>query len=128
MRELKTDNNFDVYPFDKGSGFVIINHEDALKRIEDQIGHTKKVNRDPTKSLVSNFQRTLRKMKKEEKFSDRLYRQLYPTDAVPPSNTCQSKRKHFKLKISNFSVGKFPSKTQILFVVFVNRDVMVATI
>ena len=79
LRELKTDNNFDVYPFDKGSGFVIINHEDALKRIEDQIGHTKKVNRDPTKSLVSNFQRTLRKMKKEEKFSDRLYRQLYPT-------------------------------------------------
>ena len=52
LRELKTDNNFDVYPFDKGSGFVIINHEDALKRIEDQIGHTKKVNRDPTKSCL----------------------------------------------------------------------------
>ena len=115
MRELKTDNNFDVYPFDKGSGFVIINHEDALKRIEDQIGHTKKVNRDPTKSLVSNFQRTLRKMKKEEKFSDRLYRQLYPTDAVPPRMYGMIKAhkpaKNYPMRIVVSTIGSPPYQT-----------------
>ena len=115
LRELKTDNNFDVYPFDKGSGFVIINHEDALKRIEDQIGHTKKVNRDPTKSLVSNFQRTLRKMKKEEKFSDRLYRQLYPTDAVPPRMYGMIKAhkpaKNYPMRIVVSTIGSPPYQT-----------------
>ena len=37
MREIKNDPNLKVYPFDKGSGFVIIKEEDAIMRIQKQI-------------------------------------------------------------------------------------------
>ena len=38
IREIKNDRNLKVYPFDKGSGFVIMKEKDAIKRIEEQIG------------------------------------------------------------------------------------------
>ena len=34
IRELKNYTNLEVYPFDKGSRFVIMKEEDAIKRIE----------------------------------------------------------------------------------------------
>ena len=50
LKELKNEKSIDVYPFDKGSGFVLIKHEDALKKIEEQIGHAKISQTDPTNS------------------------------------------------------------------------------
>ena len=115
MRELKSNKELDVYPFDKGSGFVIINHGDALKRIEDQIGHTKVIDRDPTKSLINQFQCTLRKMKREEKFSDKLYRKLYPSDGVPPRMYGMIKAhkpaKNYPMRIVVSTIGSPPYQT-----------------
>ena len=40
LKELKTNNDIKIYPYDKGAGMVRINKTDALKKIEEQIGNT----------------------------------------------------------------------------------------
>ena len=51
IREIKNSTNLKVYPFDKGSGFVIM--EDAIKRIEEQIGKSIIIVYDPTTTLLN---------------------------------------------------------------------------
>jgi len=115
LKELKSSNQIDIYPFDKGSGFVIIKHEDALNKIEEQIGHTKIVNKDPTKSLINQFQITLRKLKKENKFNDREYQKLYPTDGIPPRMYGMIKahkpQKNYPMRIVVSTIGSPPYET-----------------
>ena len=77
LKELKNEKSIDVYPFDKGSGFVLIKHEDALKKIEEQIGHTKISQTDPTKTLITKFQIALRQLYKEKKLTKSLYKKSY---------------------------------------------------
>ena len=36
MRQI--NNNTQVYPFDKGSGFVVLSEGDAIKKIDEQLG------------------------------------------------------------------------------------------
>ena len=55
IREIKNDTNLKVYPFDKGSGFVIMKEEDAIKRIEEQIGKSIIIDYDPTTTLLNKF-------------------------------------------------------------------------
>ena len=38
---MKHDKNISIYPFDKGTGFVVIKEEDAIQKIEEQIGKSK---------------------------------------------------------------------------------------
>ena len=82
LKEIVNDVNVDIYPFDKGSGFVRIDHDDALIKIEDQIGKTKILKKDPTPGLVTKVQSLMRKHK--DKFNISQYRKLYPTDGIPP--------------------------------------------
>ena len=41
MREIKSADNINIYPFDKGSGFVSLSNKESLRRIEIKIGTTK---------------------------------------------------------------------------------------
>ena len=59
IREIKNDANLKVYPFDKGSGFVIMKEEDAIKRIEKQMGKSIITDFDPTTTLLNKFQKEL---------------------------------------------------------------------
>ena len=77
IREIKKSANVKVYPFDKGSGFVIMEEEDAIKRIEEQIGKSIILDYDPTTTLLN-------KLRKEGKFDNKTYYKVYPSDAVPP--------------------------------------------
>ena len=38
---MKHDKKISVYPFDKGTGFAVIQEEDAIQKIEEQIGKQK---------------------------------------------------------------------------------------
>ena len=84
LRELKTDNEVKIYSFDKGAGMVRIKKTDAIDKINEQIGNTEIINKDPTPTLARKFQNTLRRLKQENKFTDTEYKQLYPSDPVPP--------------------------------------------
>ena len=84
IREIKNSTNLKVYPFDKGSGFVIMEEEDAIKRIEEQIGKSIIIDYDPTTTLLNKFQKELAKLRKEGKFDNKTYYKVYPSDAIPP--------------------------------------------
>ena len=84
LNDLRKDNDIKVYPFDKGSGFALLKSREALKKMSEQLGEAKKSDIDPTKSLLTKFQRTLSKMRKENKFTNSEYFDIYPSDAIPP--------------------------------------------
>ncbi|XP_065662433.1 uncharacterized protein LOC136084958 [Hydra vulgaris] len=54
FREIKNDETIAIYPFDKGTGFVRIEHSKALEKIREQIGPTKIISEDPTAILNEN--------------------------------------------------------------------------
>ena len=73
IREIKYTANLKVYPFHKGSGFVIMEEDNAIKRIEEQIGKSIIIDYDPTTTLLNKFQRELAKLRKEGKFDNETY-------------------------------------------------------
>ena len=70
IREIKIDKNLKVYPFDKGSEFVIMKKEETIKRIVEQFRKSDTIDYDPTTILLDKFQRELAKLKKEGKFDN----------------------------------------------------------
>ena len=84
LKELKADENIDIYPYDKGAGLVRIKRPDAIAKIEEQIGNTEVITKDPTPTLARKFQATLRDLHKQGKFTDAEYKKLYPSDPIPP--------------------------------------------
>ena len=76
--------NISIHPFDKGTIFVVIKEEDAIRKAEEQIGKSKIIDHDSTPTLVKIFQKELAKLRKENKFDNKTYFKLYPSDAIPP--------------------------------------------
>ena len=85
LKEIwQINNNTKVYPFDKGSGFVVLSEGDAIKKIEEQLGKAKVIDEDPTQKYTSKIQKHLCKLRKEKKFTDKEYFEIYPSDPIPP--------------------------------------------
>ncbi|XP_066926268.1 uncharacterized protein [Clytia hemisphaerica] len=84
LKELKSDNQNVIYPFDKGAGLVRIDRDDAIAKIEEQLGNTEIITQDPTSTLARKFQNTLRPLHQAGKFTDKEYKKLYPSDPIPP--------------------------------------------
>ena len=84
LKELKNDDDLSIYPYDKGAGLVRIPNPDAIRKIKEQIGNTEIIDKDPTPALTRKFQTTLRQLKQQGKFTDTEYKQLYPSDPIPP--------------------------------------------
>ena len=72
-----------VYSFYWGTGFEEIEEEDAIQKIEEQIGKSKVIDHDPTPTLLSKFQKELAKLRKGKKFDNKRYFKLYLSDALP---------------------------------------------
>ena len=58
--------------------------EEVIKRIEKQIMKSNIIDYDPTTTLLNKFQKELAKLRKEGKFDNKIYYQVYPSDAIPP--------------------------------------------
>ncbi|XP_065678811.1 uncharacterized protein LOC136093634 [Hydra vulgaris] len=84
LTQLKKDKNIDIYPFDKGIGFVTIPHDKAIKKIREQIGLTKITNEDPTQSYAMKIKVQLSKLNKKGRFTKDEYQQIYPSDPISP--------------------------------------------
>ena len=81
---MKHDRNISIYPFDKGTRFVVIQEKYAIQKIEEQIGKSKMIDHDPAPTLLNKFQKELAKLRKENKFDNKTYFKLYPSDDIPP--------------------------------------------
>ena len=78
------NNNNKVYSFDKGSAFVAFSEGDAINKIEEQLGKAKVIDEDPTQKYTCKIQKHLCKLRKEKKFTDKEYFEIYPSDPIPP--------------------------------------------
>ena len=85
LNQLKNNNSdTKIYPFDKGTGFVVLSENDAIKKIEEQLGKAKVIDEDPTQKFTSKIQKCLCELRKQKKFTDKEYFDLYPSDPIPP--------------------------------------------
>ena len=114
IKEIQMDSHIDIYPFDKGNGFVRMNKEQSDLKMIDGIGTTKILKKDPTKSHVKQIQDLLSKIKKEIDIPKKLYYQLYPSDAIPPRAYGQCKAhkpaKNYPFRVLVSTVGTAPYK------------------
>ena len=56
-------NNTKVYPFDKGSRFVVLSKGDAIKKAEEQLGKAKVIDGDSTQKCTCKIQKHLCKLR-----------------------------------------------------------------
>ena len=62
LKELSQNTENKVYSYDKGTGFVILNNKDAIRKTEEQIRESIVSNTDPTSVKV-------KKKRKKNKFT-----------------------------------------------------------
>ena len=84
IKRMKENEEVDIYPYDKGVGFIRISRTDAIEKVENEIGPTIVLKKDPTQSIIDKFQKLLSSIKKEVEITNKLYRELYPSDGIPP--------------------------------------------
>ena len=84
LREMKSNNNLKIVPFDKGNGFAVLDSKDMFDKINDQLGEAREIEKDPTKTLVNKFQVEISRLRKEDKINKQTFYAMYPSDAVPP--------------------------------------------
>ena len=82
--KLKKNNIISIYQFDKGSGFVRIEKQDAIQKIKYQIGEINTLTEDPTNSFAVKIKTTLSKLNKKNKFTKEEYEVIYPSDPIAP--------------------------------------------
>ena len=82
--QMKNNKDTTIYPFDKGSGFVVLLEKNAMQKIEGQLGKAKIAENDPTLKFTNKIQKILCRLRKEKKFTDKEYFQIYPSDPIPP--------------------------------------------
>ena len=84
LKELQKSNKIRVHKFDKCCGFAIVAKDTAKEKIEEQLGKATKAKIDPTSRLTNKIQKKLCKLRKENKFTNKTYFELYPSDPIPP--------------------------------------------
>ena len=74
-----------MHEFDKGCGFAIVTNDTAKEKLEETSRQSNKSkNRDLTSRLTNKIQKKLCKLRKENKFTNKTYFELYPSDPIPP--------------------------------------------
>ena len=99
-------NKTKVYPLDKGSGFVLL-EGNAIKKIEEQLGKAKVLDEYPTQKYTSKMQKHLCKLRKEKKFKDKEYLEIYPSDPISPRlyETVKSSQTRKELSHTYYSIN-----------------------
>ncbi|XP_065653114.1 uncharacterized protein LOC136080421 [Hydra vulgaris] len=84
FKEINQDMKSDIYPFDKGLGFVRIEHDKAIEKTRKHIGPTKIISIDPTLNYAIKIKSFLSKLNKKQSFSKDEYESIYPSDSLLP--------------------------------------------
>ena len=51
--QMKNYKDTTIYPFDKGSGFVVLSEKNAMQKVEEQLGKAKIAENDPSSPTKS---------------------------------------------------------------------------
>ena len=108
LMQLNYNEQIKAHPFGKGIGFVLLTTSvwqriitDNISKIEEQLRKSKILDYDLTNLLTRKFLRLLRKLKKEDKFNEKTYSLICPSDYIPPEgssiNYTVTTRKHFQI-------------------------------
>ena len=81
---MKNKRDTTIYPFDKGSGFVVLSEKNTVQKVEEQLGKVKISENDPTWKFTNKIQKILCRLRKEKTFTDREYFQIYLPHPIPP--------------------------------------------
>ena len=85
---LDNNKNIVILRADKGSGTVILNIDEYIKKLSDIISDTsqfQKLSADPTLLREGQLQRFLRKLKNKQFFTKEVYDKIYPSLSKPAS-------------------------------------------
>ena len=77
---MKNNKETTISPLNKGPEFVILSEKNAMQKTEEQLGKAKIDENDPTLKFTTKIQKILCRLRKEKKFIDREYFQIYPSD------------------------------------------------
>ena len=81
---MKNNKDTRIYPFDKGTRFAVLPEKRGMQKIEEQLGKAEIAENDPTLKFTNKIQKILCRLRKEKKFADKEYFQIYPSDPIPP--------------------------------------------
>ena len=83
--QMKNNKDTTIHSFDKGLGFALLSEKSYMQKIKEQPGKVKIAKNNPILKFTYKIQKILRRQKrKEKKFTDREYFQIYPADPIPP--------------------------------------------
>ena len=112
LKELQKNDKIRVHEFDKGCGFAIVTNDTAKEKIEEQLGKATKAKIDPTSRLTNKIQKNICKLKKENKFTNKTYFELYPSDPIPPrlygTIKVHKLNKNFPMQVIVSIIGTLP--------------------
>ena len=84
----------------------------ANEKIEEQLGKATKAKIKPTSRLTNKIQKKLCKLEKENKFTNKTYFELYPSDPIPPrlygTTNAQKPEKKIPMWIIASTIGTVP--------------------
>ena len=86
-------------------------NDTAKENIEEQTGKATKAKIDPTSRITNKIQKKLCKLRKENKFTNKTYFELYPSDPIPPRLCGTIKhinRKNFPMRVIASTTGSPP--------------------
>ena len=81
---MQKDDQLRVHEFGKGCGFAIITDDMAKEKIEGQLCKATKAKISPTNRLPNKIQKKLCELRKENKFRNMTYFELYLSGPIPP--------------------------------------------
>ena len=87
-------------------------NDTAKEKIEEQLGKATKAKIDPTSRLTNKIQKKLCKLRKENKFTNKTYFELYPSDPIPPrlygTIKAHKPEKNFPMRVIVSTIGTPP--------------------
>ena len=86
LHQLRKDKDRVILTADKGVTMVVFEKEDYINKAKDLLNTPayKEIPKDPTNKMKAQLITKLRRIKKDSKIDEGMYRTMYPTGCVPP--------------------------------------------
>ena len=117
LKRLANNKDIVILRPDKGSGTVILNRDEYIKKLSDIISDTskfKKLSADPTLLREGQLQRFLRKLKNKKFFTKEVYDKIYPSGSKPASIYGLPKIHKLNVQRNNLSLRTIISLSSLL--------------
>ena len=86
LNQLRKDKDRVILTADKGVTMVVLDKEDYINKAKDLLNTLayKEIPKDSTNKIKAQLITKVRRIKKERKLDEGMYRTMYPTGCIPP--------------------------------------------